>query len=354
MLDFLAKKITNYIVKTRIEPKLHKGDDEISKHLKELKELREILIQRDEELRTSKIEWDKTFDAIIDDIVIINCDGVLTKANKSFIYHIESLGGLWKEVIGKNWSDIRIELGIDVNIPCVVDKCINEGTYQEDIISYNNRTFSVVANPVYDNSGNLISIVRVSRDITKLEQQKHKIDRRGRIFEAISKMSRVLVDHEKWDNALSEILKYLGESVGASRAYIFENEIKDNRMCANLIDIWINADDPNCDMAECINYDLIPEWRKGMEVGDTVEGHIKDCTVCPEKEECMRLNDTIVCAVPIFANKQWYGFIGFDYDTKTKAWKEDDEAILRTAADIIGGVIYHRNRYYNCLDKNHD
>lgn len=350
MMDFIVKKITNYIVDKKIKPQMTSNRISLSQDIEVLKKLREELIQKDLELNISKVEWDRTFDAIIDDIIIINKEGVVTKANKSFIYYVKSLNGRWKEVIGRSWSDIREEIGITT--PCIVNKCLEDGTYQEAVITLHNRTYSVLANPVFDSEGAIQSVIRVSRDITKIEQQKQRLDRRGRIFESISNMTQLLMDHKNWDNALSEILKILGEAVGASRVYIFTNEVKEDRVCANLSEMWVDKDMNGCMMTECVNYSLLPSWKEDLEVGNTVEGKIKECMKCKDKESCIHLNNIEVCAVPIFSDKKWWGFIGFDYDSKIKQWKEEDEAILRIAADIIGGVIHHRDRYYKCLNNN--
>lgn len=351
MIDYLTKLISGYILKNETKHSSCNTKDRkdgISIDIETLRKLKDELVRRDEELKISKIEWDKTFDAIIDDIIIINTDGVITKANKSFLYHLESLGVSWKDVIGKKWSDIRLDMGI--NTTCIVDECLKTGHYQENIITIGNRTYSVLANPIFDSDGDISSVVRVSRDITKIEQQRLKIDRRGRIFEAISSMSKLLVNHENWEDAISEILKLLGESTKASRAYIFSNEVKEDRVCANLSNVWVSEIKTPCRMTECVSYELLPEWKKDLEIGNTIEGRFKDCDECKDKESCIHLNDTIVCAVPIFSNKKWWGFIGFDYDSKMKQWKEEDEAILRVAADIIGGVLYHRDRYYKCMN----
>jgi len=352
MLDFLVKKVTNYIVDTKIIPNHQKeksSSSGISDEIQTLKELQEELLKRDEELRLSRVEWDRTFDAIIDNIVIIGKGRTVLKANRSFIDCIRKNDGNWKELIGRPWNDVRQEMGMTA--PCIVDKCFVEGVYQESVLYIGDRIYSVLTNPVHDINGNIQSVVRVSRDITKMEQQKQKIDRRGRIFEAISNMSKTLVDHSHWDTALSDILRYLGESVEAKRAYIFTNEVKEDRICANLNDVWVDSSIKGCAMTECVNYSLLPTWKEDLEMGNTVEGKIQECLHCPDKERCVHLSNVEICAVPIFANKKWWGFIGFDYDSKIKKWKDDDEAILRVAADIIGGVVHHRERYYKCLDK---
>lgn len=347
-INTLTNKIVNFIInrQLQVDDSVCRKIEGISKDIQVLRELKDELIEKDKELKNSKVEWDKTFDAIIDDITIINPDLIVTKANKSFLVHHHEVCVECVSPIGRSWNDIRNELKIET--VCIIAKCFKDKVYQETTMNILDKTYSVLANPIFDDNDNIISVVRVARDITNLEQQKQKIDRRGRIFEAISEMSKTLVSHEIWHEALTNVLNQLGKSVGASRTYIFKNVVNDDRLCADLMGEWVNIE--SCHMTECINYDTLPDWKYGMESGKAVEGRIKECLHCPDKDTCIGLNDLIVCAVPIYSNKKWWGFIGFDYNTDIKKWKEEDEALLRVASDIIGGVIFHRDRYFKCLN----
>jgi hypothetical protein len=124
-------------------------------------------------------------------------------------------------------------------------------------------------------------------------------------------------------------------------------------MCSIRQHVYRNEAKKQCesrDITDCIRYDLIPDWQSKMEHGLPVDGNLVDCNTCKYKEDCGYHDEVLVCAVPIFVKGEWWGFVGFDYQNGTRQWKDEDETLLRIAADIIGGVIYHRKRYYESIN----
>lgn len=321
-----------------------------------LKELQQKLQDREKELELEKVEWERTFDSILDNIVIIDSDGTIRKTNKSFdnCYHEET--GMVDSVIGRNIFEITKRMGVEASA-CPVHKCIENNEYQESMVYFNfkNRVYHVIANPIINPDGELVSVVRISRDITKIHEQNRKLQRRSRLFRAVSEMSKVLVDHENFEPAIQIVLKELSSAVGANRSYIFKNEHINNKLHAVLESEW-HEDDispiKKGSVASIYSYDdNIPIWKDNMECGQSICGDAASCLIgcvipCEDKHKVKSL-----CVVPIYIKKNWWGFIGFDDCSADREWTHEEETILRIAADIIGGVLYHRRRYFECLDK---
>lgn len=325
----------------------------ISQEIDLLEELRLELVKKEEELEKTRLEWDRTFDSIIDNIVLIKRDRTIHKANNSFYNCVEKeLGHI--EFIGMDWKDFKKIAGVPMDA-CVVDKCLETGIHQEKTIEMHGRTYHVTANPVHiqtDTGNEIVGVVRVSRDITCQEKIRKTLERRSNIYHAISEMSKTLVNHDDWCAAVNLILGDLGRAIGASRVYVFKNEVRDNRICSIKQSVYHSEKHRECeagDITDCINYDLVPDWQSKMEHGLPVEGNIVECNLCPHKHSCVCQDEVLVCAVPIFVDKKWWGFIGFDYTNGTRIWKDEDEVLLRIAADILGGVIYHRNRFWSTM-----
>lgn len=354
LVDKLSNTLAQFIVTGNRKSIEHEPIEGISKEIDELKELQLEIQSKDEEIRRRSVEWDKTFDSIGDNIVIIDIDGRITKVNKQFVQAVKDEGGSWTELIGMDWQYFhKIVMGV-LSDTCAVSDCFETKIRQEKKLTHNGRTYHVSCSPIFDNHRNVIGVVRVSRDITKYEDQKKLLARRSDIFEAVAKISRTLTNHDNWELAIDEILKLLGSAVGAHRVYIFENTSRECRVCAELLSVWINPTSNVCPvgekMTDCINYDIIPELRDSMIKGESVQTNITACDICPERDHCICNDDVIVSAVPIFSNKKWWGFIGFDYYNGHRKFKDKDETILRIAADILGGVIYRRKKYYDSLD----
>ncbi len=352
IIDRLSEKIAHFLVKN--DSYIHKGDtriEGISQEIDILRELKEEIIKRDREIERQKLEWDRTFDSILDNIVLIDRKGNISKVNKSFVYCVKEEQGPWDTLIGMPWSEYREDMGLPKDIDVVVD-CYETKQPCETEMNVNDKIFSVVANPIFDENDEIIGVVRISRDVTRIQKQKRKLDRRSRIYTAISKMSKTLVNHDDWCEAISDVLGHLGEAIDASRVYIFKNVNRECRICSFLQHCYHNENHRPCsnkNIVDCINYELLPEWERDMSDGKSVTGNLIDCDLCPEKDNCVCMNDTTISAVPIFAGNKWWGFIGFDYMNGERQWKDEDETLLRIAADILGGVIYHRERYWKAF-----
>lgn len=353
--DKLSRTIALYVV--RMNKEFVRECDHritgISQEIDLLRELRDELVKKDKEIERQKLEWDITFDSIIDNIVTIDNKGVIRRANKSFIDCIKSIDGPWDKLIGMSWSDLRDIVGLSSDVDTVSD-CYDSLVPCEGLLTLYGKTFSVITNPIFsEEDGEFLGVVRIARDVTKQEKQKYKLQRRSDIYHAISEMSKTLVTHHNWNEAMDRILTKLGDSIGASRVYVFKNSVIDGRICSNVQHVYHNKDKRNCDVntiVKCINYDLIPDWKSAMENGESVSGNIVDCHICSEKEKCICIGDVTVSAVPIFVDRKWWGFIGFDYMNGTRKWKDEDETLLRIAADILGGNIFHRERYFSVVD----
>lgn len=319
----------------------------------EIQALKEELDRKNKEVALAKGEWDKTFDTLIDNVVLIDKDKRIIKTNKSFAECIKKAGCPYVDLVGLHWDKFREVM--NMTNKCIVGACLETGEPQSGIIDFNGHVFHVVVNSIKEN-GELVRVIRVTREITDIENQKRKLERRGKVLNAISEMSKTLTNHDNWEDANQVILKQLGDALGVHRAYIYKNVMREDRVCALLESVWCNPEtEGRCKskgaLAECVNYDRLGEWKYFMENKLSVQGSMTNCDICPEKERCACINDIVVSAVPIFSNGDWWGFIGFDYHNGTKKWRCDDEVSLKVAADIIGGVLYHRNRYFETLNK---
>ena len=355
-VDNLSKRIALYAVKTHNN---HVRDNDskiegISQEIDILRELQCEILKRDKEIERQRLEWDRTFDSIIDNIVLIDNTRCISKINRSFVSCVREAVGPWDSLIGMPWQDFKEDMNMDETI-CYVEDCFKTKKSIEGVIKIGCSMYSIIVNPIFDDHDVLVGVVRISRDITKINYQKSKLERRSGINQAISKMSKILVNHDNWGEAVDTVLGDLGEAIGANRVYVFKNFNRGDMICSTLQHYFrsdIYRTYKECEdelMVECINYDLVPQWQNEMVHGNSVMGNITECKKCPQIQRCDGIADVIVSAVPIFVDGVWWGFIGFDYKNNIKRWKDDDEAMLRIAADILGGVIYHRCRYWDAV-----
>jgi PAS domain-containing protein len=355
-VDRLSERIAKIVV-TKNGNLVQENDNKIEGIKQEidiLRELKKELVEKDKEIQRQRMEWDRTFDSIIDNICIIDSDMIINKVNNSFVSCVKRQRGPYDSLIGMPWLEFKEDVGLPSEI-CVVSECFETGKPTENMIDMKDGIYHVIANPITDpDTLETVGVVRISRDVTKYQKQKEKLERRSRIYHALSEMSKTLVNHEDWNEAVKMILDELGTAIGASRVYVFKNLERENRICSLLQHCFHNEKYRDCSsemMTECVNYDMLPDWEDNMRQGNSVSGDLSDCQICPLKERCTCAAGVSVSAVPIFVDREWWGFIGFDYMNGTRKWKDEDETLLRIAADILGGVIYHRCRYWDAVNE---
>jgi len=58
--------------------------------------------------------------------------------------------------------------------------------------------------------------------------------------------------------------------------------------------------------------------------------------------------------LPIQANNQWFGFIGFDYTKNEKSWSNWDIELLKTASEILGAYFQNHNNLIQIGKQNNE
>jgi len=147
---------------------------------------------------------------------------------------------------------------------------------------------------------------------------------------------------------LQGVLARLGETVGASRVYLFENFVgPDGELWTGQRSEWTAETTPS----EDDNPDVqgLP-WLEGgmgrwiglMRQGEIVAGHVREF---PASEQAVLAPQEIqsILAVPIFVSDEWWGFIGFDECHEERTWSGAEIEGLRLAASVIGAMIERRS-----------
>ncbi|HEX2866828.1 MAG TPA: ATP-binding protein [Ignavibacteriales bacterium] len=206
-----------------------------------------------------------------------------------------------------------------------------------------------------DKSGNLIGSVGVLQDITKRKLSEILIHRQDAILKAVSYQAETFLKSSRWDDNINEVLKNLGEAAQVSRAYIFRNSIKaDGSFTASQLWEWaapgISPQIENPGMQDMpyeglFNNRLLESLRKN-EVFLTNHNEFT-----PEDRELLdpqQIRSLLI--VPIFAGKNWWGFIGFDECLEDRKWSPSEIEALKTVGDMIGAAIL-QNSYEDELIK---
>lgn len=190
------------------------------------------------------------------------------------------------------------------------------------------------------NSKGEIEVVGISRNIDERKKIESIIKSRLHYEKNIAKFSNVLLEDTE-GSALQAGLEHILDASGSSRVYIFENFVdNEGKLSAKQVyEYCAKGVEPQIDMPELQH--LIYEehgfkrWKEYLSANKIIVGSVKDF---PDDEARLLSEQDIksILVIPIWLDRQWYGFIGFDEISGDKAWESEDIMLLRTVSETIG------------------
>ena len=179
----------------------------------------------------------------------------------------------------------------------------------------------------------------VSRDRAESD-----LRRRDAILEAVSHGARQLVAASSWRDAAPRFLQELGEASDASRAYLFENGIReDGRVTASQRFEWaasgITPELDNPLMQDMCFEDIGLQRVAAISArNELFTGKVSE--MAPHEREFFEAQGIkSLMTVPIFVGDTWWGTIGFDDCVNERVWSPAKTDALRTAASLVGAAI---------------
>ncbi len=180
-------------------------------------------------------------------------------------------------------------------------------------------------------------------DITESKRAAELLQRQDAILQSVSFTAGRLLKAGDWTEAVPDVLAHLGASTRASRVYVFENELAGGLLTVGRRDEWVAAGiEPRFGNPGLRRIPYTEAWFKRwaglLGQGQAVWGNVCDFPVAERADlEVRRINSAL--AVPIFAGKRWWGFLGIDECRVEREWSGAEIDALRAAADAIGAAI---------------
>jgi PAS domain S-box-containing protein len=183
------------------------------------------LNMKSEELRRAKEEWETTFDAVPDLIMILDEEHRVIRANKAMA---DSLGTQPADMTGKSCYTLVHGFNGPPKF-CAHTRVMQDGiAHQKEVYEDRlNGVFSVTCSPLRDREGRLIGSVHVSHDITeekrseeKLAQTVSELQKANAETKALLTSARALLEHMDFQESAEIIFQQCKELVGATAGYI--------------------------------------------------------------------------------------------------------------------------------------
>ena len=270
---------------------------------------------------------------------------VIENRNFEIEYANEPLIKAFGNIIGKKCY--RVFIGRDKPCPvCPIKEILikekNIKTMRYEAVDRFGNIYELIASPIKNPDGTT-SILEVARNITEEKKAEEKINYMNKLDHCKSVISTKFVMEKDVDKAINDALKILGETVKVNRVYLYLIREREGVTVADNTHEWCSrGTTPQIKKMKGLKPERFPWWTKQLRENKPIV--VSDVSELPPEAEAERkLQESqdvrSLVVVPIYLEGKPKGFIGFDDTEKTRKWKDEEIALLRTVAGIIISAI---------------
>ena len=179
--------------------------------------------------------------------------------------------------------------------------------------------------------------------------------RRDKLLEAVAIAAKELLRSSDLAVSLPKVIEQIGQATGVDRAHIFLVDAAgdDGRILQH--HVWTvpgiatppefqNAKTPMADVG-------LKSWIPRLQRGETIVGHVRDFDAAARALfDLGGVKSTLW--VPIFADGQWLGMIGFDDCHNERDWSAAEIDTIKTVAELVGAAVARTARLQTLADAN--
>ncbi len=199
------------------------------------------------------------------------------------------------------------------------------------------------------------AIVLYQIDLRSLKEAKNELLRQDRLLKAVNDVAYLLMgmqlNDDEFYSVVKKVLRILGESVNADRAYIWKNSIENTRLCCSQVVEWArnNPSSHNNRPPVFIPYEeFVPNLEELLGKSETINSFVKNLdktTIAfPGMADVLAL-----MVIPIFLHGNFWGFIGFDRCTNEQLFTDTEQNIMKSAGLLISSAILRNETTQNLI-----
>ena len=169
-------------------------------------------------------------------------------------------------------------------------------------------------------------------------------DRSENILETLSQATALFFRYGVSPANIDKILKLIGKATNSSRVNLFKNTEDLGEQYTGLVYTWAKTnifDISKSEQLRKIPFEntSISRWEKIMKKGKSIVGQVKDFE---ERERDMLIANKVksILSIPIFVDKDWWGFLSLDDCEEGRDWSKHEIRALETVAYNLGAAIY--------------
>lgn len=310
--------------------------------------------------RINPIAFRTIFDNLSDGIIIVDDNGSIIAINKKGIYilkkhlsvnKISSIQGLIK-----TWPELS-ELFDGSSGKKIVEFFLSQDQrhYMAFLKNIQNADIQSEKNVKYLFFRDITTQKEAEEKIRANEQKLQNINksllRNEKMLTSIAFATKELLSNSDFQKATQKAITILGDGAGADRAYLFENSTdEEGNVYSSQRFEWSAMDVPTeIDNPELQN---LPISVFGESMTFLLENEIYLNVVEVIEDEGLKAllesqGIKSILLIPIFVEKKFWGFVGFDDCHRERVWSDAETALLISFAESISNAIERKNMEQN-------
>lgn len=186
------------------------------------------------------------------------------------------------------------------------------------------------------------------RDLRAHKKMMTEIKRRDRLLRTVNQAADILLRNEtdNIDSTMYQCMGKMARAIDADHMYIFRNYNEDGRLCCKKLYEWPeNASSfSKTDSGTGIAYDeKMPESGKTLSCGNCVHSLVCNMPACDQTQYGSQ-KVLAVLLIPVFVQKEFWGYVGFDNCHSERLFTKNEESIVRSGSLLIANALL-RNEY---------
>lgn len=299
----------------------------------------------EEKILQAKEEWERTFDAVTDPIMLLDTEFRIQRLNMAMA---KALGVTPEEAVGLTcYEHVH---GTEGPISqCPHKQLLEDGkahaaeVYEDRLGGY----YLVSVSPFYDSEGRLIGSVHYARDITERKRAEEELHRVNRTLRTISECNQALVRSENEADLLHDICRIIVEHGGYRLAWVGYAEHDEAKTVRPVAKAGYEEG-----YLETVKITWADTERGRGPIGTAIRTQkpfsakniLTEPTFAPWRDEAAKRGYASVIGLPLIADSKTYGALGI-YASEPDAFDEEEiNLLMGMAEDMAYGIMMLRIR----------
>ncbi|AEM71807.1 multi-sensor signal transduction histidine kinase [Allomuricauda ruestringensis DSM 13258] len=182
------------------------------------------------------------------------------------------------------------------------------------------------------------------RDITQKKKANEKILHKTEQLDIIAEMNTELLNYDDWFKVVEKAFGKVGKCIKADRIYYFQNSLneKTGELETSQRLEWNNEGVPsqiNNPMLQNLSFSMVQDFMQPLAQNKAFKAIVSEMPDTETKRLLLEQDIKSILVFPLWVNKKFWGFIGFDDCKSERNWNQDDTSFLRTITTNLSTAI---------------